>query len=170
MSAQIISGLLIGAGVAVVGALLNYSLGISRDKKRWKREDETQQKRRDREDNQRKGAWDREDKFRDYQERRLAYKTFARYADLMFSGEDRERWEDLQSRTLYDAYRESINDVRLAAPPKVWEAADQLDCTALSRGSKVSKADYGVRKKAFMKAAREDLDKPAEATYPTKPR
>lgn len=100
----------------------------------------------------------------------MAYKTFARFADLMFSGEDRERWEDLQSRTLYDAYRESVNDMRLAAPPEVWEAADRLDQLALSRGNRVSNADYGMRKNAFMQVAREDLGKPPEAPYPTEPR
>lgn len=170
MGMQIISGILIGAVVAAVGAYVNYRLGFVRDEVRWKREDDTRHTNWSREDEQRQQAWAREDRFRDYQERRLAYRTFARFADLMFSGEDRERWETLQSRTLYDAYRESVNDVRLAAPPQVWEAADRLDHLALSRGNRVSNADYGVRKNAFMKAAREDLDKPPEASYPTEPR
>lgn len=156
--------------MAAVGAWVNYRLGVVRDEARWKREDKVQSNRWGREDRHREELWEREDRFRDYQERRLAYKTFARFADLMFSGEDRERWEDLQSRTLYDAYRESVNDVRLAAPPTVWKTADELDQLALSRGKGISNADYGVRKNAFMQAAREDLGKSPEASYPTEPR
>ena len=170
MGAQIVSGILIGAVVAIAAALVNHRLGVRHEKARWEREDEVQRERWQREDRQREELWEREDGFRDYQERRLAYKTFARFADLTFSGEDRERWEDLQGRTLYDAYRESVNDVRLAAPPEVWEAADRLDRLALSRGNGVSNADYGVRMNAFMRTARDDLGKPPEASYPTEPR
>ena len=115
MGAQIVSGILIGAVVAIAAALVNHRLGAKRDEARWGREDEVQRGRWDREDRQREELWEREDRFRDYQERRVAYKTFARFADLMFSGEDRERWEDLQSRTL--AAEDATAKPIFASPP-----------------------------------------------------
>ena len=78
---QVVTGILIGAVVAAVGALVNYLLGLRRDRQRWDREDERQRERWNREDQQRREEWDHEHEFRDYVERRSAYSEFVASTD-----------------------------------------------------------------------------------------
>ena len=147
---QVVIGILIGAVVAAVGALVNYLLGVRRDRQRWDREDERQRDRWNREDQQRREEWDHEHDFRDYEERRSAYSEFMASTDRLFAGDHSE--EAFQENRQRDAV------VRLIAPAEVEKAADKLGYIA--RGSMVGNAEYRGALQEFIKAAREDLGKP----------
>ncbi len=151
MGDQVLVGALVGVLVAVAGAIANFVLARRRDRAQWSREEDVERR-----------HWEREDRLRDYQERRLAYKALLRFADLMH-GQERERWEQTTGRPFYDEYRDAVNDVRLIAPPIVWDAADTLE--TLARHG-VGNAEYGLAKNTFIALAREDLGKPQEAPYP----
>ena len=147
---QVVTGILIGAVVAAVGALVNYLLGLRRDRQRWDREDERQRERWNREDQQRREEWDHEHDFRDYAERRSAYSEFVASTDRLFAGD--------HSEEAFREYRQCDAVVRLVAPAEVEKAADQLGYTA--RKSMVGNAEYRGALQRFLKAAREDLGKP----------
>jgi hypothetical protein len=115
---QVVTGILIGAVVAAVGALVNYLLGVQRDRQRWDREDERQRDRWNREDQQRREEWDHEHDFRDYEERRSAYSEFMASTDRLFAGD--------HSEEAFQEYRQRAAVVRLIAPAEVEKAADKL--------------------------------------------
>ena len=94
---QVVIRILIGAVVAVVGALVNYLLGLRRDRQRWNREDERQRERWNREDQQRREEWDHEHEFRDYKERRSAYSELMASTDRLFAGDHSEVAAELYS-------------------------------------------------------------------------
>ena len=160
---QVVTGILIGAVVAAVGALVNYLLGLRRDRQRWNREDERQLERWYREDQQRQETWVRENEYRDYQERRAAYIEFVAICDRIFAGNHNNE----------EAYAYAVNEyhkceaaLRLIAPPVVWRKAYHL--AYVSRGRRTGMAEYnGARAELFM-AAREDLGKPPRV-YPEPP-
>src|ERR671933_757003 len=83
---QVVIGILIGAVVAAVGALVNYLLGLRRDRQRWNREDQ-----------QRREGWDHEHEFRDYKERRIAYSELMASTDRLFAGDHSEVAAELYS-------------------------------------------------------------------------
>jgi predicted acylesterase/phospholipase RssA len=147
---QVVTGILIGAVVAAVGALVNYLLGVRRDRQRWDREDERQRDRWNREDQQRREEWDHEHDFRDYEERRSAYSEFMASTDRLFAGD--------HSEEAFQEYRQHDAVVRLIAPAEVEKAADKLGYIAC--GSTVGNAEYRGALQEFIKAAREDLGKP----------
>jgi predicted acylesterase/phospholipase RssA len=153
----IISGIVIGAVVAAVGALVNYVLAVRREQQRWDREDQRQQERWDREDRLRQEAWDHEHEFRDYQERRTTYSEFVASVDRLFAGGPNSE-ETLQEA--FQEYRKCDAAVRLSAPPEILAAADRLGYVA--RGSRVGNAEYGGALQAFIKATRKDLGKEPE--------
>ena len=94
---QVVIGILIGAVVATVGALVNYLLGLRRDRQRWNREGERQRERWNREDQQRREEWDHEHEFRDYKERRSAYSELMASTDRLFAGDHSEVAAELYS-------------------------------------------------------------------------
>ena len=147
---QVVTGILIGTVVAAVGALVNYLLGLRRDRQRWDYEDERQRERWNREDQQRREEWDYEHEFRDYVERRSAYMEFVASTDRLFAGD--------HSEEAFREYRQREAVVRLLAPAEVEKAADKLGYTA--RESSVGNAEYRGVLQVFLKAAREDLGKP----------
>lgn len=148
----IVSGIVIGAVVAAVGALVNYALTLRREQQRWDREDQRQQERWDREDRLRQEAWNHEHEFRDYQERRTTYSEFVASVDRLFAGD--------HSSEAFQGYRKCDAAVRLIAPPEVGSAAHRLGYVA--RGSRVGNAEYGGALQAFVAATREDLGKDPE--------
>jgi len=147
---QVVTGILIGAVVAAVGALVNYLLGLRRDRQRWDREDERQRERWNRENQQRREEWDHEHEFRDYEERRSAYSELAASTDRLFAGD--------HSEEAFQEYRQREAVVRLIAPAEVEKAADKLGYIA--RKSSVGNTEYRGVLQVFLKAAREDLGKP----------
>ena len=146
---QVVTGIVIGAVVAAVGALVNYLLGVRRDRQRWDREDERQRDRWNREDQQRREEWDHEHDFRDYEERRSAYSEFMASTDRLFAGD--------HSEEAFREYRQRDAVVRLIAPAEVEKAADKL--VYIARGRGVGNAEYRGALQEFIKAAREDLRK-----------
>ena len=115
---QVVTGILIGAVVAAVGALVNYLLGLRRDRQRWDREDERQRKRWSREDQQRREDWDYEHEFRDYEERRSAFSEFVASTDRLFTGD--------HSEEVFRDYRQRDAVVCLIAPAEVEKAMDMV--------------------------------------------
>jgi hypothetical protein len=81
MAAQIVSGIAIGAAVAVVGAFVSHLLIRSREREHWEREDAVQRQ-----------QWEREDQLRYLQERLEAYRRLyyaVRPANLGFIQDER---------------------------------------------------------------------------------
>ncbi len=107
MTAQILSGLLIGVVVAVASAFVSHLLIRSRDLERWEREGEAQRER-----------WEREDRIRFQAERMGVYRDYLVGVQraLETGGEE------------FDADRLApmLQEIKLIASNEVAEAADAL--------------------------------------------
>jgi hypothetical protein len=85
MTAQVLSGVVVGVVVAGVGAIVSHLLIMQRERKRWEREDQKQRE-----------AFEREDQYRDHAERLKAYGEFMAACDRIRNDGDYSREAKLE--------------------------------------------------------------------------
>ena len=141
MSDQILSGVIIGVVVAVVGTIVSHILVSRREKERW----------------------EREDAYRDYVELKESCVQFLNASDRI--------WNGARDKEAFGKFRLRWIELRLVATQEITRAATELYMLILGLApelsSSVDTAEYGEKVNNLVDTVRSELEKPPANWYLT---